>query len=57
MKGFGGGIAVDNRGFAEMLSYVRAGKTINVPRVNSLGSDAIDVRTTIRITPERDDSK
>jgi len=30
-----------------MLSYVRAGEPINVPEIDRLGRNAIDVRTTL----------
>ena len=48
-EGISGAVVAANRpGFAEMMSYVRAGDTIHVYAVDRLGRDAIDVQTTIR---------
>lgn len=48
-EGVSGAVVAANRpGFAEMMSYVRAGDTIHVYAVDRLGRDAIDVQTTIR---------
>ncbi len=48
-EGVSGAVVATNRsGFAEMMSYVRAGDTIHVYAVDRLGRDAIDVQTTIR---------
>lgn len=48
-EGVSGAVVAAHRpGFAEMMSYVRAGDTIHVYAVDRLGRDAIDVQTTIR---------
>ena len=44
----GGTRAIDRPGFAELLSYVRAGDTVCVYAIDRLGRDGIDIQQTVR---------
>lgn len=49
----GSTLAAQRPGFAELLSYIRAGDTLYLYAIDRLGRDALDVQATVRLLLEK----